>query len=104
MTEVEHPAPMLLCNPDYYGTLAATRLLGRRGIPVSVAGEQRLAVSSWSRYATRRLRCPASRDSSAFVDWLLAFGKREPGHTLCPTSDDLTYLYALHREELSQNF
>ena len=49
---------------------------------------------------TRRADCAVRRHatSGAFVDWLLAFGKREPGHTLCPSSDDLTYLYALHRE------
>jgi predicted ATP-grasp superfamily ATP-dependent carboligase len=104
VSESANRPPILLCNADYYGTLAATRLLGRSGIPVTVASETRMAVSGWSRYAARSLKCPPSIDSERFVDWLLAFGQREPGHVLYPTSDDVTYLFSLHKEELSRYF
>jgi D-aspartate ligase len=95
-----HPsAPILLCNADYYGTLAATRVLGRAGIPVTIASESVMAVARWSRYATRTAACPSTL-SPHFVTWLVNFCAEHPGHVLYPTSDDTTYLFALHRERL----
>jgi len=94
--------PILLCNADYYGTLAATRVLGRAGIPVTIASEGRMAVARWSRYATDTVLCPSTLDAT-FVPWLRRFCANNPGHVLYPTSDDTTYLYALHRDELSQH-
>jgi D-aspartate ligase len=95
-------APILLCNADYYGTLAATRVLGRAGIPVTFASERVMAVARWSRYATQTAACPSTL-SPRFVPWLASFCAEHPGHVLYPTSDDTTYLYALHRERLSAN-
>jgi predicted ATP-grasp superfamily ATP-dependent carboligase len=43
-------------------------------------------------------------DSDALLEWLMRFGAAEPGHVLYPTSDDMAWLFALHREELSQHF
>ena len=103
MTTSNRP-PILLCNADYYGTLAATRLLGRSGIPVTVASETRMAVSNWSKFATRTVRCPPTIESEKFVDWLITFGRNNPGYVLYPTSDDVTYLYTLHRKELEPLF
>src|SRR6266436_4705611 len=84
--------PALLTMPGYGGTLAAVRCLGRAGIPVTVASEAPALPAAWSRWTTRRVRCPRPRDARAFMDWLLRFGEREPGHVLYPTSDDLAYL------------
>src|SRR6188472_1424905 len=75
------PAPVLLTSSGFYGTLAAVRSLGRAGIPIVVADEARLGPASWSRFVTRRERCPG-QSSSAFIDWLLAFGEEHPGHVL----------------------
>jgi D-aspartate ligase len=97
-------SPALLFNSDFYGTLAATRALGQAGVPVIVAGCERLGISSWSRYATRTILCPELHDSSRFLDWLCEFGEREPGIVLYPTSDDTSYLFALRAEQLSRTF
>src|SRR5258708_10327040 len=98
------PAPILLTNADWYGTLAATRSLGQLGVPVYVASSRWLASSSWSRFATRKLSCPALEEPERFLDWLCAFGEREPGSVHYPTSDEATFLYALRIDELSRTF
>jgi D-aspartate ligase len=98
------PAPILLANGDFYGTLAATRSLGEARIPVYIAGHRVLAASRWSRHAVRALRCPPLSDADRFLDWLVELGRNEPGIVLYPTSDEATYLYALRREELERNF
>ena len=97
-------APVLLANADFYGTLAATRSLGRQSIPVYVAADRFLGVSRWSRHATKVLACPPLGEPERFLDWLCALGEREPGIVLCPTSDEAAYLYALRARELSSTF
>ncbi len=97
------PAPVLLTSSGFYGTLAAVRSLGRAGIPIVVADEARLGPASWSRFVTRRERCPG-QSSSAFIDWLLAFGEEHPGHVLYPTSDETAWVFAKNREPLSRCF
>lgn len=98
------PPPALLTMADYYGTLAAVRALGRAGVPVTMAESRTMAPASWSRYVARRVACPSPEDVDAFLAWLLEFGQREPGHVLYPTSDDLAWVYARHRDALSQHF
>lgn len=95
---------MLIFMGNFYGTLAAVRCLGREGIPVTVADPKLLSPARWSRFATRSLPCPPVHDASAFLDWLIDFGKREPGHVLCPSNDDTAWLFARHREQLEPYF
>jgi predicted ATP-grasp superfamily ATP-dependent carboligase len=95
---------VLLTSADYCGTLAAARLLGRQGFHVTMAEPGRSGPASWSRHVKRRVRCPSLRDPSAFVAWLLDFGKRHPGHLYYPTSDDLAWLTAAHQAALSEHF
>jgi predicted ATP-grasp superfamily ATP-dependent carboligase len=80
------------------------RCLGRAGIAVTVAEPKLLAPARWSRYATRRVDCPDPHHAEEFLAWLLRFGEREPGHVLYPTSDDMAWLFALHRERLQLHF
>jgi D-aspartate ligase len=94
----------LLTNADYYGTLAAARSLGRYGVPVTVAHDTYLGAASWSRLIARSCTCPPTTDSRAFLDWLIEFGKSAPGQVLYPASDDAAFIYAEHRDELSQYF
>ena len=42
-------------------------------------------------------------DPQRFMDWLLRFGEREPGHVLYPTSDDLAYLFAQRAAEIGRS-
>lgn len=94
--------PFLLTMPAYGGTLAAARCLGRRGIPVTMAGDGALVPARWSRYVTRWVDCPPISDVDRFREWLLEFGAREPGHVLYPTSDDLAWLIADRAAELGR--
>lgn len=90
--------------PAYGGTLAAARCLGERGIPVTMAGDTFLAPARWSRYVTRWEKCPSVLDVEPFFDWLLEFGRRDPGHVLYPTCDDLAWLFADRAAELEKLF
>jgi D-aspartate ligase len=95
---------MLLANAGWYGTLAATRALGEQGVPVYICDHGLLSASRWSRHAVRALHSPPLADPERFLEWLIAFGEREPGVVLYPTSDEATFLYALHRRDLSRTF
>ena len=97
-------APVLLANGTFYGTLAAVRSFGEAGIPVTLAEGHALAPARWSRYVTRRVRCPDVEDTEAFLAWLLAFGAASPGHVLLPTSDNLAWLYAQNHAALAVSF
>lgn len=97
-------SPALLTMAGYYGTLAATRCLGSSGIPVTIADAELLAPARWSKFATRRVFCPNVQESDRFVEWLLRFGEKNPGHVLYPAADDVAWIYSLHRDELSKHF
>ncbi len=94
----------LLCNANFYGTLAAARSLGRAGVPVVVADADRVAPALFSRHVARRRRCPSTTDAAGLLEWLLRFGEREGRHVLYPTSDELVYLFSAHRDELGRYF
>ncbi len=96
--------PVLLTVASYYGTLAAARCLGRAGIPVTMADPRLMAPARWSRFVTRRERCPAVEEPERFIEWLLDFGKRSPGHVLYPASDDEAWVISRHRDALAENF
>jgi D-aspartate ligase len=95
---------ILLTSADYYGTLAAARHLGSRGVQVTMADARRFAPASWSRHVSARLRSPASFAPQAMLDWLLDLGARHPGQVLLPTNDDLAWLFSRARERLSKDF
>lgn len=96
--------PALLADATWYGTLAAARDLGRHGVPVTLATDRAVAPARWSRYVHRTVRCPPTKDAPAFLAWLLEFGRREPGHVLYPTSDELAWMVATNAAELGRWF
>lgn len=93
----------LLFLGDYFGTLAAARCLGRRGIDVALADGGWLSRTAASRYVRTRLRAPDCLDGAAFVEWLRA-ERSLHGRVLFPTSDDLAYVFARHRDVLSEHY
>jgi len=93
--------PVLLADATWWGTLAAARELGRRGIPVVLASDFGAAPARYSRFVQRVVRCPPTSDLDAFLEWLLAFGRREPGHVLCATSDETAWCFARNHRELA---
>jgi predicted ATP-grasp superfamily ATP-dependent carboligase len=98
------PPAFVLTNGGYYGTLAAARCLGSRGVPVIAADEQRFAPALWSRHVTRREHSPRVRASDEFIDWMLDLGARDPGHVLYATCDDLAWVFAERASDLSRDF
>jgi len=96
--------PILLTSADYYGTLAAARLLGQQGFRVTMAHPDGTAPASWSRYVARRVRCPRLSPPGPFIRWLIEFGRKNPGHLYYPTSDDHAWVIAAHAAELTPYF
>src|SRR5438128_2705372 len=96
--------PILLFDAGYRGTLAVVRTLGQNGVPITVADPNPIAPARWSRHATRWLRSPSTADSDRFIEWLMRFGDEEPHHVLYPTSDEVTFLVAAHRDRLAERF
>ncbi len=96
--------PVLLTSADYYGTLAAARHLGPRGVQVNMADARRYAPASWSRHVSSRLLSPGSCEPGTMLAWLLELGARHPGQVLLPTNDDLAWLFSSERERLSRDF
>ena len=96
--------PFLLTMPTYGGTLAAARCLGERGVRVTMAGDAFLAPARWSRYVTRWVKAPPVLEAERFFDWLMEFGRKEPGHVLYPTCDDLAWLFANRATELAEYY
>lgn len=94
----------LLTSASYLGTLAAVRSFGRAGVKSVVADSARLGPASWSRFVSRRMTCPPDSQADRLIEWLLEFGKTNPGHVLCATSDDTAWLYSKHRTELGRYF
>jgi D-aspartate ligase len=97
-------SPAMLANGDFYGTLAAARCLGEIGAPVYLLDARPLGITRWSRHTARALKSPPLTEPVRFLDWLSAYGEREPGIVLYPTSDEATFLYALRRDELSRHY
>ena len=98
------PRGMILDNGSYHGTLAAARDLGQHGIPVMLIDKQEDTPTARSRYVQGTFSSPGLTDLHAYAQWLLEFGRRNPGYVLYPTSDDLCWVLDKYRTELTQWF
>jgi D-aspartate ligase len=96
--------PVLLCDGSYYGTLAAARTLGSNKVPVLVADPHMLAPALWSRQVAGRLRCPPATDMERFANWIGGIGRKYGRPVIYSTSDDVSLVLALHRNELEKDF
>ena len=98
-------APVLLTMPAYAGTLAAVRQLGSCGVQqIIVAGHRILEAARWSNRASRFVYCPPIEETDRFIDWLIAYGERRPGHVLLPTSDTTALIFSANLKALGANF
>jgi hypothetical protein len=88
----------------WFGTVAAVRELGLRGVPVFMASPDPLRQAMGSKYVSQRLHCPDERRGAEYVQWLLRRGDERPGVALCAASDDLAFLYSAHALALSKNY
>jgi len=94
----------LLTDAAWNGTLAAVRDLHAHGVAVTIGSNSWLAPARWSRHVSRSVSCPGSKDAAALLEWLLRFGAEQPGHFLYPTSDEVAWLVASQRDELSRYY
>jgi D-aspartate ligase len=94
----------LVVGGDHPG-LGVARSLGRRGIPVYVLEDQQ-SISSFSRYATRVIRCKDLRDERKTVDAALEAGQRFnlKNWVLFPTRDETVAAFSRYRNELAPHF
>ena len=97
-------APALLTMPAYGGTLAAVRQLGSNGVQVIVAGHQVLDAARWSNHASGFVSCPPVQETDRFIEWLIDYGERTPGHVLLPTSDKTAFLFSSNLKLLETCF
>lgn len=102
---IANETPTLLLMAEYTGTLAAARCISAHGASVTIATSTLFAPSRWSRAVTRTVSCPDfASGPTPVVEWLLAFGASNTKHVLYPTSDEMAWLLAHFREELSPHF
>jgi D-aspartate ligase len=95
---------VLLTIGKYYGTLAAARCYGKLGVPVYLAESDGVSQTRWSRYVTRTVQAPPIGEFPRFVNWLLDFGRTHPGLLLYSTSDDMSWVLASRRDDLSDYY
>jgi D-aspartate ligase len=94
----------LLFLGDYYGTLAAARCLGRRGIDVALVGTSRFSRTGVSRHVRTLIQPPETSSGAEFVQWLVNQRGVLGGRVLYPASDELVYLFAKHGAALREYY
>jgi predicted ATP-grasp superfamily ATP-dependent carboligase len=104
MNQSKTNAAMLLTMGGYFGTLAAARCLGRRGLQVYLADADSQSPTAMSRYVTKFFATPAGERLERFGQSLLRLGEEAHGAVLYPTSDDMAWVMARRRQELAQKF
>ncbi len=89
---------------DYQG-LGIVRSLGRRGIPVCVADDER-SIARHSRYCDRFVPVADLGDEARLVDDLLVLARRHglEGSVLYPTRDETVAAIARNRDRLGEAF
>jgi predicted ATP-grasp superfamily ATP-dependent carboligase len=94
----------LLFLGDYYGTLAAARCLGDRGIDVALADESPWARTRASKHVRSFHKAPPLHDATRFMDWLCAGPAALRGRVLFPASDELVFLFAKYQDALREHY
>ena len=92
-------APAVAVFDNYWATtLAFVRSLGRRGVPLHVYGS---GAGRWSRYCSRRLRCPPTQRADEFQPWLRERVRNGDITRVAPTTDLIAYYASMLREEFA---
>ena len=71
---------------------------------IIVAGHRILEAARWSNRASRFVCCPPIEETDRFIEWLIAYGERRPGHVLLPTSDKTALLFSSNLKALEAHF
>ena len=89
---------------DYLGTLAVVRACGKRNQPTLLADSSTSTLTHNSRYLSKAFKSPPVEDFENFFRWLMIYGEQNPGAFLYPSSDDMTWLIARYRDDLSKYY
>lgn len=92
----------LITLGDYYGSIAAARLLGKCEIPVYFGDHRLLVPGKFSKYVDHKITTPYISHIDEFTGFLLSFGKENSGLVLYPTSDDMVWIIASKKNELEK--
>jgi predicted ATP-grasp superfamily ATP-dependent carboligase len=94
---------VLITSGDARTCLAAVRSLGRNGIEVKVADEERMPLAGFSRYCRGVVRYPPPRrDPERFLTFLSRHLRKERYGVVLPVEQDMFYLFSKHRDELGR--
>jgi predicted ATP-grasp superfamily ATP-dependent carboligase len=94
---------VLITSGDARTCLAAVRSLGRNGIEVKVADEERMPLAGFSRYCCGVVRYPSPRrDPERFLAFLSSHLRKERYGVVLPVEQDIFYLFSKHRDELGR--
>jgi D-aspartate ligase len=85
-------------------SLGVIRGFGRRGIPVVYIESEPCYMGGYSRYISRRLKCPSLRESeTGFINVLLDFGKQlDSKMVIIPTGDREVLALSRYKKELGE--
>ena len=97
-------SPIMMTMGDYLGTLAVVRSYGKHNQPTLLADSSTSTLTHNSRYLSKALKSPPVEDFEKFFAWLMDYGKENPGSFLYPSSDDMTWLIARYRDDLSKYY
>ncbi len=92
-------APVAVFDNYWATTLAFTRSLGRKGVPIHFYGN---GAGRWSRYRTRRLPCPPVENTAEFQPWLRERVRSGEILRIAPTTDLIAFYASSLRAEFPE--
>jgi D-aspartate ligase len=91
-------APVAVFDNYWATTLSFARSLGRKGVPLHFYGS---GAGAWSRYRTRRQRCPSVENTALFLPWLRERVRSGEISRIAPTTDLIAFYASVLREEFA---
>ncbi len=95
------------CYPVHHGSVGAVRTLGRAGVPMFAAIEDRFTPTAQSRYLRERFVWPTNgrEDPSELLAGMMVIGERIGKRAvLVATDDETAVLVAKHADKLSRHY
>jgi D-aspartate ligase len=85
---------------DNFGspTLSFAVSLGSRGVPLHFYGS---GAGRWSRYSSRRVKCPPVEDADRFLPWLRRRVRSGEIQRVAPTTDLIAFYVSMLREDFA---
>jgi predicted ATP-grasp superfamily ATP-dependent carboligase len=97
---ITEPLPAVALFDSYWApTLAFAHSLGSKGVPLHVYGS---GGARWSRYCSRRYRCPPVEDADRFIPWLQQRIRSGEIARVAPTTDLIAFYTSWLRDEFAE--